>query len=131
MHLAGLEDRQTAKEHAMSFKRLAELRCMSGLAPDQRMEKGTEATMSSLRLQQVPRSRTKKHQPVVLLQPLRNPNTYYPAAPKNLTGNKGKGKGKKKDTQDKAALHTAPSKTEQHSIDIMPKVWAQAPRWMF
>ena len=48
MHLARLEDRQTAGEHAMSFKRLAELMCTSVLAPDQRMEKGTEATMSSL-----------------------------------------------------------------------------------
>ena len=55
------------------------------------MEKGTEATMSSLRLQQVPRSRAKKHQPAVLLQPHRNPNTDYLAAPKNVKNKKGKG----------------------------------------
>ena len=87
--------------------------------------------MSSLRLQQVPRSRAKKHQPAVLLQPHRNPNTDYLAAPKNVKNKKGKGKGRRKDTQDKAALHTAPCKTEQHSIDTMPNVGAQAPMWMF
>ena len=131
MQLAGLEDRHTAKEHAMSLERLAELRCLADLTPDQRLERGTEVTMSSLRLQQAASYRTKERPPLVLLQSLRYPNFCFPAAPKNLTGNKGKGRGMKKDTQVKSALHTAPSKTEQHSIDTMPKVWAQALRWMF